>query len=1378
VQPPAGAPRHRRRTDAVRPIDRQTGSARTNGHRRDPVRDLKRRSRAGARPPAAGSSDAAPAARPSATGDAGSTALRRIAAEISGSNDLQTLFDEVVTDAVGLFAADRIGLWRFDPSAAEPFISAAHHDVPVEIVDWVRTIQIDDREAIGLRAILNKEIVVSRTAEMKPRSRLRARYERHGIDTICFVPVVFRGESLGLLVLYHATPYDWTPDRIALARSLGDGLAAAVGNSRLLASVHDLAARLRAIQDLGLRLNRIQDASGIGRAIVAEIGGLIAHDTIRVYRVDHEAGWCEPISFRGTFMGTEHPSAEVLRVPVGAGLTGWVAEHNAPLMVGDASADPRSLIVGNTSGPESLLVVPMAFEERVRGVLVVSRLGRDQFSVDDEATLSIIAGAAAQALVGAEQLDALRLKQTELEHQLVSQRRLLEVNERLLSTLDPSGVLELIADSLKVVVAYDSLTIYRVDVARGVRTPVIARDRFAELILEYEAPLGTGVTGWAVDHKEPVLANDAHLDPRSTQIPGTPFEAESLIVVPLIVEGEVLGTMNIGRMGEQEAHFSQNEFELTKLFSAQASIALRNAEAHGEVKSQAERDALTGLRNHGSFQNELGAALDGRDPGSLAVLMMDLDRFKGFNDTNGHPAGDLLLADVAAALASAVRGEDRVYRYGGDEFAVVLHDAGRLAAEEVAERIRRAVDAVPSPGPRVTISIGIACYPDDGTTKDTLVEAADREMYLAKGARLSPGSARDPYVAALDETAVALLEGNEPIELLRTIVSRATHLLGTPHGYVYLVDAGAGDLVVRVGTGIFFDYLGRRMPFDRGVAGSVYRSGRPVAVEDYDTFEERDPTMPRSQFGAVVGVPLMSGATVIGVLGLAAGEPDRVFGDREIGALNRFAQLASIALENARLHEAAERGALLDPVTNLPNREALMEKLGTSLAWTKPETADPMAVILLDVDRFKVVNESLGHAAGDRLLQAIGQRLMGAIRDEDSVARFGGDMFAILLPSPADRDDARNVAERVLGELKAPFDVQGRIWFISASMGIAIGEPGRTTPGDAMREAELALVRAKGDATQRYAVFDPSMSRDTLERVDLESDLRAALEANELGVMYQPIVDLETEEIVAFEALARWRHPTRGYVPPSAFIPVAEESRLIVPLGRVVLDTACEQAVAWREAWPDIPLRMSVNLSPRQFAQPDLVARIDETLKRTGMTPSSLELEITEGIAMDQSENGLRALRQLRDRGVRVVLDDFGTGYSSLSYLRNLPIDLVKIDRSFVADLERVDANTAIVQAVVSLAHGLGFEVVAEGIETPTQAARLRALGVDLGQGFNWSPAVPADKAGLLISRGTAGRPSGNGHSKTRRTRPIVLEGGAARPSAGRRAAGAGRGRG
>ena len=324
---------------------------------------------------------------------------------------------------------------------------------------------------------------------------MRELYAEFDIKSLCFVPAVFRGEPLALLVLYHAEPYDWSDDETALARSFGDTIATAIGNARLMASVEDLAARLRAVQDLSARLSTIQDVRGIGETIVAEARSLVPYDTVRVYRVDHDTGWCEPIAFQGTFMGRVDPEPELLRVRIGDGITGWVAEHGEPLLIGDAHADPRSLILGDTLGPESMLAVPMTYEGRVRGIVVASRLGRDRFGPDDETTLSIFAGAAAQALVNAERLEQLRTQQVELEHQLVSQRRLMAVNERLLSTLDPSGVLEMIADSLKTVVAYDSLTIYRIDKERGVRRPVIARDRFAELILDYEAPLGTGLTG-------------------------------------------------------------------------------------------------------------------------------------------------------------------------------------------------------------------------------------------------------------------------------------------------------------------------------------------------------------------------------------------------------------------------------------------------------------------------------------------------------------------------------------------------------------------------------------------------------------------------------------------------------------------------------------------------------------------------------------------------------------------------------------------------------------------------------------------------------------------------------------------------------------------
>jgi diguanylate cyclase (GGDEF)-like protein/excisionase family DNA binding protein len=1260
-------------------------------------------------------------------------ALRRIAAEVSGAPDLPTLFENVLDDAATLFNVDRAGLWLYDPAAARPFTLAVERQVPGDILAVVAALARDE-DAAGVRALRSRSVIVHDVRVAFTAAALHVAYERAGIQSVCFIPIVFRDEPLGLLVLYHDQPYDWSADEMELARSFADGMAIAIGNARLSASAAQLARRLHAIQELAIRLNRIQDVRGIGEAIVAEAGRLIDFDTVRVYRVDQATGTCEPIAFQGRFLGLEDPTAEVLRVPIGTGLTGWVAEHNEALRSGDAARDPRGLIVGSATTPESMLIVPMSFEDRVYGVIVVSQLGADRFDADDETTLSIFAGYAAQALVNAEALDQVRRQRAELAHQLASQRRLLDVNERLLSTLDPQAVLELIADSLKTVVAYDSLTIYRVDRAAAVRRAVVARDRYADLILQHEGPIDAGITGWCIQHGEAVLSNDAHLDPRSIQIPGTPEEPESMIVVPLQVRGEVIGTLNVARIGGREAHFSENEFELTKLFAGQASIALQNAEVHGEVRVRADHDALTGLRNHGAFQRELGEAVAAGEP--FAVLMMDLDGFKVFNDTFGHPAGDALLAEVAQALGEAVRDGDRLYRYGGDEFAVVLPGAGPVQAHEIGERIRRAVAALGAParsgdGPPVTISVGVACHPDDGRTKDALVGAADQALYLAKpSSRVNDGAlaARDGYLHALDETAIALMERLDWKTLLETVMTRAAHLLGTPHGYIYLLDEASGDLVCHVGTGVFEAYLGYHLAPDEGVGGRVLRTGEPFAVDDYDAWPGRAARMPLATFGSVVGVPLTSGGMVTGVIGLASGDVERQFGSQEIAALGRFAQLASIALDNARLAEAAHRGAMYDPITGLPNRELLAERLAATLTWSRPEPPDPIAVILLDLDRFKVVNESLGHAVGDRLLADVARRLEATLRPGDTVARFGGDEFGIILDPITDPAEARRVADRIGGELEAPFELLGREWFISGSMGIAVGLPGASQPDDLLREAEIALVRAKADGNLRHAVFEPAMSDATRERVELEVDLRRALERDELRLHYQPIVDLATERIVAVEALVRWEHPRRGLITPEAFIPLAEETELILPLGRWVLESACRQATAWQDAVPAKGLKVSVNLSAREFGQPDLPRRLGEILAETGLPADRLELEITESVAMDQSETGAATLRALRDLGVSIVLDDFGTGYSSLSYLRHLPLDRLKVDRSFVTGLGSDRGNEPIVGAIVSLAHGLGMGVVAEGIETRAEAERLVALGCDLGQGYLWARPMPAEE--------------------------------------------------
>jgi diguanylate cyclase (GGDEF)-like protein/PAS domain S-box-containing protein len=429
--------------------------------------------------------------------------------------------------------------------------------------------------------------------------------------------------------------------------------------------------------------------------------------------------------------------------------------------------------------------------------------------------------------------------------------------------------------------------------------------------------------------------------------------------------------------------------------------------------------------------------------------------------------------------------------------------------------------------------------------------------------------------------------------------------------------------------------------------------------------------------------------------------------------------------------------AFHDALTGLPNRALFLDRLGMVVAHARRRGEHPYSVLFLDLDRFKNVNDSLGHHAGDELLVEVARRLESLLRPGDTVARLGGDEFAVLLDDVNDGTQATRVAQRINRELAKPFNLRGHEVFVTMSLGIAMGAScDYERPEDVLRDADTAMYRAKAAGKDRHAVFDRDMHDRAVATLQLENDLRRAIEREEFAIHYQPIVSLASGELDAFEALLRWHHPLRGMLHPEDFISIAEDTGLIVPIGWWVLRETCRQLAEWQALYPPgraVPV--SVNISGRQFMQADLIKRVKRILRETQVQAGSLHLEMTESTIMDHGEAALVKLSQLRDLGVKLYIDDFGTGYSSLSYLHRLPMDALKIDRSFVNYTGDSEGRSEIVHTIVTLARTLGMGVAAEGIETAEQLSRLRGLSCQYGQGYFFSKAIDgADASGLLAA--------------------------------------------
>jgi len=596
-------------------------------------------------------------------------------------------------------------------------------------------------------------------------------------------------------------------------------------------------------------------------------------------------------------------------------------------------------------------------------------------------------------------------------------------------------------------------------------------------------------------------------------------------------------------------------------------------------------------------------------------------------------------------------------------------------------------------------------------------------------------------------------------EVLEAVVEGASELLDCDAGILWITDPDDPDHTAAVAVVGDDDELiaeRRRKPSGAGLGGRAAREGLLVVADAVTGTGSADDLVdfPIAAPTAAMATPVHERSHVVGSLGVASTEPGRMFGARDQQVLLSLAEHASLALNHARAVEEAVHEALHDSLTGLPNRSLFLDRMRHALARAERE-AEPVAVLFCDLDGFKTVNDSLGHRTGDRLLVMVAERLAERLRPGDTIARLGGDEFAVLLEELREPGDAARAAQRLLDSLERPFELREREFYISASIGIAAGKEDAET---LLRDADLAMYRAKSRGKGRYAVFEPGMHTAIVERLELEVDLKRALEREELAVVYQPIFSLVSGAITGVEALVRWHHPTRGMVMPESFVPLAEESGLIGELGRWVLRAACHQGALWRAKYPGHPgLAIGVNISGAQLREPGLVQEVSDALAESQLDATGLTLEITETALMESFDEALEEVDALKALGVDLAIDDFGTGYSSLRYLRRLPLDVMKIERSFIDGIGRPGEEPDLLRAIVDLANIFGLRIVAEGIELPEQRERLLELGCELGQGHLLGE--PLDAAGtdaLLFRVGLLGGPSGEaGHATAGETTTI-----------------------
>jgi diguanylate cyclase (GGDEF)-like protein len=936
---------------------------------------------------------------------------------------------------------------------------------------------------------------------------------------------------------------------------------------------------------------------------------------------------------------------------------------------------------------------------------------------------------------------------------------LAELGWRISASLNLNEVLQQAVEAAQTLLSTDVVAISLLGAGKS-QPAALVGDR-SPLLMTLAPPSDVGVTQQIMESGQPIQVHwsEAHL--RFSPHPDVlqAMEAEGIrttLAAPIRGQGEMVGLFWIHSRRLRD--FTPEEVARLERLAAQAGAAIVNADAHAEEQraraeereARAEVQALLLATTSLGMQAEPESVL--RTLVEQAARLLDAERatyavwrdgrvlipyvwLKGrwLDERHDVPSG---------GIAQLVWETGQPYRTN-------QLDADPYANAEAAKRLQlRSQLTVPLLGPDGErlglVSVNNSRRPESFTARDErlLVAICETGASVLRRARDTAARLEAEHTAAQRQREVeALLAAADQLhsvgrteEVLQRVVSIGVELLNVRRAGIA---TNEGTYAARRHTLVdgAWGIEERRMDLDASVAGWVIQHGQPFRTETFaEAAQLQNPVSAAGPPTTALAVPIFAhDGSVFGTLQLFDRRDGRPFSDADERLAEGIAHHAAVALERAALVDELRRHemhlrqqAVTDPLTGLPNRTLFFERLSAALAT--PSRPTGLAVLFLDLDGFKLINDSLGHATGDRLLALVAERLVSSLPEPQTVARLGGDEFAVLVQNLPDAQDELWLANRILHDFARPFTVDARNVFIGASIGICTGlEPdGTDLAEEVLRRADIALYHAKADGKGRAIVFTPSMGTEAIRRLDLQTGLQNAASEEQLRLYYQPIVALADGRVVGTEALVRWQRPGQPLLEPDSFVPLAEETGLILPIGRWVLDEACRQAKAWQGIRGATPY-VSVNLSARQFEQRDLARQVRTVLRAWDLKPSILQLEITETAIIANPEAASRTLKELRELGVHIAIDDFGSGYSSLSSLQRLPVDRLKLDRPFVQELQQGDTGAAVAQAIISMAHALSIEVTAEGIETEEQRTVLTALSCDSGQGYYFSRPVAAE---------------------------------------------------